>query len=59
MQNIRFWIVLGVVIGAIWSFNGYEGALLAAGLGAVGMLVGLVLEQGVNLREVLRQDDQR
>ncbi|HMQ27501.1 MAG TPA: hypothetical protein PKA98_16040 [Acidimicrobiales bacterium] len=56
MNNVRFWIVIGVVVGAVWAFTGVDGALLTLGLGAAGFLVGLVIEQGVDLREVLRQD---
>ncbi|MEX2626577.1 MAG: hypothetical protein WD225_06815 [Ilumatobacteraceae bacterium] len=56
MRNLRFWIVVGLVVGAVWAFTGVDGALLTLGLGAVGFLVGLVIEQGVDLREVLRQD---
>lgn len=56
MRNVRFWIVVGLAIGAVWAFTGVDGALLTLGLGAVGFLVGLVIEQGVDLREVLRQD---
>lgn len=56
MNNFRFWIIIGLVVGAVWAFTGVEGALLTLGLGAVGFLVGLVIDQGVNLREVLSQD---
>lgn len=56
MRNVRFWIIIGLVIGAVWAFTGVDGALLTLGLGAVGFLIGLVIEQGIDLREVLRQD---
>lgn len=56
MNNLRFWIIVGLVVGAVWAFTGIDGALLTLGLGAVGLLVGLVIEQGVDLREVLKQD---
>ena len=56
MNNVRFWIIIGLVVGAVWAFTGIDGALLTLGLGAVGFLVGLVIEQGVDLRDVLRQD---
>ncbi|MDZ7676634.1 MAG: hypothetical protein U5K30_16390 [Acidimicrobiales bacterium] len=56
MRNVRFWIVVGLVVGAVWAFTGIDGAFLTLGLGAVGFLVGLVVEQGVDLREALRQD---
>lgn len=54
--NLRFWITVGLVIGGVWAFTGVDGALLTLGIGAVGFLIGLVIEQGVDLREVLRQD---
>lgn len=54
--NLHFWIIVGLVIGGVWAFTGVDGALLTLGLGAVGFLIGLVIEQGVDLREVLRQD---
>ena len=55
-SNLRFWIIVGLVIGGVWAFEGVEGALLTLGLGAVGLLIGIVIEQGVNVRDVLRQD---
>lgn len=56
MNNLRFWIIIGLVVGAVWAFTGVDGALLTLGLGAVGLLIGLVVDQGVSLREVLDQD---
>jgi hypothetical protein len=56
LQNVRFWVVVGLVIGAVWAFEGVDGALLTLGLGAIGFLIGVVIEQGVDLREGLRQD---
>lgn len=56
MRNVRFWIIVGLVIGGVWAFTGIDGALLTLGLGAIGFLVGLVIEQGIDVREVLRQD---
>ncbi|MCD9623953.1 hypothetical protein [Rhabdothermincola salaria] len=56
MNNIRFWILVGLVVGAVWAFTDVGGALLTLGLGAVGFLVGYVIEQGIDLREVLKQD---
>lgn len=55
-SNLHFWIIVGLVIGGVWAFTGVDGALLTLGLAAVGFLVGIVIEQGVDLREVLRQD---
>lgn len=56
MRNVRFWIIIGLVVGAVWAFTGVDGALITLGLGAVGFLIGLVIEQGIDLRDVLRQD---
>lgn len=56
MRNVRFWIIVGLVVGAVWAVTGWDGALLTIGLGAVGALVGFVIEQGVDLRQLLRQD---
>jgi hypothetical protein len=55
-SNLRFWIIVGLVIGGVWAFTGVDGALLTLALGAVGFLIGIVVEQGVDLREALRQD---
>jgi uncharacterized membrane protein YeaQ/YmgE (transglycosylase-associated protein family) len=55
-SNIRFWIIVGLVVGGVWAFTGVDGALLTLGLGAIGALVGVVIEQGVDLRAVFRQD---
>lgn len=55
-SNLRFWIIVGLVVGGVWAFTGVDGALLTLGLGAVGFLIGVIVEQGIDVREVLRQD---
>jgi hypothetical protein len=55
-SNLRFWIIVGLVVGGVWAFTGVNGALLTVGFGAVGFLIGVIVEQGIDLREVLRQD---
>jgi hypothetical protein len=55
-SNLRFWIIVGLVIGGVWAFTGVDGAMITLGLGAVGFLIGILIEQGVNVRDVLRQD---
>ena len=49
MPVTRFCLLLGLAIGAVWAFTGVDGAAICAGLGAVGLLVGFVLSQGVDL----------
>lgn len=55
-SNLRFWIVVGLVIGGVWAFTGVDGAMITLGLGAVGFLIGVLIEQGINVRDVLKQD---
>ncbi len=53
MSTTRFGIVLGLVIGGVWAFTGFGGALLTAALGAVGFLVALVIEGRVDVTDYL------
>jgi hypothetical protein len=55
-SNLRFWIIVGLVVGGVWAFTGVDGAMITLGLGAIGFLIGVVIEQGVNVRDVLKQD---
>lgn len=57
MSNPRFCLLTGLAIGAVWAFTGVAGAALAAGLAAVGLLVGFVLAQGVDLSAFDRRRD--
>ncbi len=45
----RFCLLIGLAIGAVWALAGIDGAAIAGGLAAVGLLVGLVVGQGVDL----------
>lgn len=49
MPKTRLCLFVGLAIGAVWAVAGVEGAAICAGLGAVGLLVGFVLSQGVDL----------
>ena len=57
MSTIRFWIIVGLVIGGVWAFEGADGAGITAVLALVGLVVGLLLEQRVNIVELLRDED--
>lgn len=49
MSIQRFCLLVGLAIGAVWAVSGVSGAAIAAGLAAVGFLIGAVLNQGVDL----------
>ncbi len=54
----RFCLLIGLAIGAVWALAGVDGAAIAAGLAAVGLLAGIVLGQGVDLSAFSsRRDD--
>lgn len=53
MTTLRFGMLVGLVIGAIWALAGWSGALLTAALAAVGALVALVVEGRVDVTEYL------
>jgi uncharacterized membrane protein len=53
MTTTRFGTLVGLVIGAVWTFAGLTGALLTAALGAIGLLVGLMVEGRVDVTEYL------
>lgn len=57
MFTPRFTMLIGLAIGAVWAIAGIEGALITAAMAAVGLLVGLVLSQGLDLSELTRRDD--
>lgn len=52
MTNIRSWLWLGIAIGAVWAFRGVGGAAITAALGAVGFLIGTVIDQGGGIRSL-------
>lgn len=45
----RFCLLVGLALGAVWALAGVDGAAIAAGLAVVGLLVGTVLAQGIDL----------
>ncbi len=58
MFTPRLTMFIGLIIGAVWAVTGIDGALLTLALGAVGLLVGLVLTQGIDLGELTRRSDE-
>lgn len=57
MFTPRLTMFIGLTIGAVWAVTGFDGALLTLALGAVGLFVGLVLSQGIDLGELTRRSD--
>jgi hypothetical protein len=53
MTITRFGTIVGLVVGAVWAVAGFTGALLTAGLGAVGFVLALVVEGRVDITEYL------
>lgn len=53
MSMTRFGILVGLGIGAVWTFGGFTGAVLTAALGAVGFLVALIVEGRMDVTEYL------
>lgn len=58
MSNPRFCLLVGLAIGAVWATTGVAGAAIAGGLATVGLLVGYVLAQGVDLSAFDRRRDE-
>ncbi|CAN5256681.1 hypothetical protein BH18ACT4_BH18ACT4_12350 [soil metagenome] len=50
---------MGLAIGAIWAVVGFEGALLATFLAAVGFVVAQVIEGRIDLSSVLGPREDR
>ncbi len=57
MPVTRYCSLIGLAIGAVWAFTGVAGAAITAGLAGVGLLVGHVLAQGVDLSNFGARDD--
>ncbi|MDQ6783031.1 MAG: hypothetical protein M3063_06245 [Actinomycetota bacterium] len=60
MSTIRFSVLVGLVIGAVWAFEGITGALVAAVVTGVGGLIGWLISQGaIDLSAIVgrREDD--
>lgn len=58
MSLPRFCLLVGLAIGAVWAVSGVSGAAIAAGLAAVGLLVGVVLTQGVDLSAIVQRREE-
>lgn len=58
MSIQRFCLLVGLAIGAVWAVSGVSGAAIAAGLAAVGFLIGVVLAQGVDLSSFAQRRDE-
>jgi hypothetical protein len=59
MTIARFGTLVGLAIGAVWTFGGFSGALLTAVLGGVGFLVALMMEGRVDVTEYLGHRHER
>ncbi|MDQ2725051.1 MAG: hypothetical protein M3Y36_06100 [Actinomycetota bacterium] len=59
MSTIRFSVLVGLVLGVVWAFEGITGALVAAVLTGVGGVVGWLVSQGaLDLSAIVgRRDD--
>lgn len=53
MTTLRFGMLVGLAIGAVWALTGWRGALLTTALAVVGTLVALVVEGRVDVTEYL------
>lgn len=53
MTKTRFGALLGLALGAVWAFAGFDAAVLAGVLCALGALIGMVLEGRIDLAEYL------
>lgn len=58
MSIQRFCLLVGLAIGAVWAVSGVSGAAIAAGLAVVGLLVGALLTQGVDLSAFASRRDE-
>ncbi len=57
MFTPRFTMIVGLIIGAVWAITDVKGALITAAMGALGLLIGLVLTQGLDLSELTGRRD--
>lgn len=58
MFTPRFTLLIGLAIGAVWALAGIDGALIAAAMAALGLFIGLVLEQGLDLSQLTGRRDE-
>jgi hypothetical protein len=60
MFTPRTTMFIGLAVGAVWAITDFAGALLMVALGAIGLLIGMVLSQGLDLSELTsRRDEDR
>ena len=52
MRASTWGLVIGLVLGAVWAFDGFAGALLTAFVAAVGFAVGKALQGDLDLSQV-------
>lgn len=52
MFTPRFTMIVGLVIGAVWAITDVKGALITAAMGALGLFIGLVVSQGLDLSQL-------
>ncbi len=57
MFTPRFTMIVGLIVGAVWALTDATGALTTAAMGAVGLLIGLVITQGLDLSELTGRRD--
>lgn len=53
MNKTRFGAFLGLALGAVWAFGGFDAAALSGVLCALGAVIGMVLEGRIDLAEYL------
>ncbi len=53
MTTAQFATFVGLALGAVWAFGGFEGAALTAVLGLVGFLVGQVVSGRIDVSEYI------
>jgi hypothetical protein len=59
MTTPRFATIVGLVIGAVWAFTGFYGALLTGLLGGVGYLLALVVQGQLDLSDPFGNRDRQ
>lgn len=59
MSTIRFSVLIGLVIGAVWAFQGFGGALITAVLAGIGGTAAWLVSKGaIDLSAIIsRRDD--
>jgi hypothetical protein len=52
MKASTWGLVIGLVLGAVWAFDGFAGALLTAFVATIGFTVGKVVQGELDLAQV-------